>query len=108
MQLRDSSFPTPAENILFDEVLWRLAEKHEAGEFLRFWESAEIFIVLGRGGKSEEDVNAQEAGRDQVPVLQRSSGGGTVVQGPGCLNYTLILSKQKYPLLNDLRASYQW
>ncbi|MDQ3816035.1 MAG: lipoate--protein ligase family protein, partial [Armatimonadota bacterium] len=25
------------------------------------------------------------------PVLRRSSGGGTVLQGPGCLNYSLIL-----------------
>ena len=46
--------------------------------------------------------------KDNIPVLRRSSGGGTVVQGPGCLNYTLVLSKQKYPVLNDLRKSYQW
>jgi lipoate-protein ligase A len=26
-----------------------------------------------------------------VPVLRRCSGGGTVLQGPGCLNYALIL-----------------
>jgi lipoate-protein ligase A len=26
-----------------------------------------------------------------VPVLRRISGGGTVVQGPGCLNYTLVV-----------------
>ncbi len=108
MQLRDISFPTPAENILFDEVLWRLAEKHEGGEFLRFWESAAVFIVLGRGGQQEVDVNLIATQKDNIPVLRRSSGGGTVVQGPGCLNYALILSKQKYPMLNDLRQSYQW
>jgi lipoate-protein ligase A len=26
-----------------------------------------------------------------VPVLRRCSGGGTVLQGPGCLNYSLVL-----------------
>jgi lipoate---protein ligase len=108
MQLRDISFPNPTENILFDEVLWRLAEKHEGGEFLRFWESSEVFIVLGRAGQAQEDVNLVAAQKDNIPVLRRSSGGGTVVQGPGCLNYTLVLSKQKYPVLNDLRQSYQW
>ncbi len=108
MQLRDISFPTPAENIFFDEVLWRLAEKHEGGEFLRFWESPKIFIVLGRIGKQEADVNIAAAQKDNIPVLRRSSGGGTVVQGPGCLNFTLVLSRQKNPLLNDLRRSYQW
>ncbi len=108
MQLRDISFPSPQENIVFDEVLWRLAEKHGAGEYLRFWESSKIFIVMGRIGRAETDVNPIHTQEDNIPVLRRSSGGGTVLQGPGCLNYTLILSKQKHPEINDLRKSYEW
>ena len=92
MQLRDISFPTPQENITFDDVLLNLAEKHEAGEYLRFWESPSVFVVLGRIGRAEIDVNATNTKTDGIPVLRRSSGGGTVVQGPGCLNYSLILS----------------
>ncbi len=108
MQFRDISFPTPQENIAFDDVLLAMAEKHGAGEYLRFWESSPIFIVLGRIGRAETDVNAIHTQKDNIPVLKRSSGGGTVVQGPGCLNYTLVLSKQKHPELNDLRKSYAW
>ena len=59
-------------------------------------------------GRAEIDVNFIHAQKDNIPVLRRSSGGGTVLQGPGCLNYTLILSKQKHPELNDLRKSYEW
>ncbi|NQY74910.1 MAG: lipoate--protein ligase family protein, partial [Candidatus Margulisbacteria bacterium] len=29
--------------------------------------------------------------KDGIPILRRCSGGGTVVQGPGCLNYAVIL-----------------
>jgi lipoate-protein ligase A len=108
MQLRDISFSSPQENIVFDEVLWRLAEKHSGGEYLRFWESSKVFIVLGAISRMEIDVNSLHALKDNIPVLRRSSGGGTVLQGPGCLNYTLVLSKQKYPELNDLRKSYEW
>ncbi len=108
MQLRDISFPTPQENIAFDEVLWRLAEKHEAGEYLRFWESSQIFIVMGRTGRAEIDVNSIHTQKDNILVLRRSSSGGTVLKGPGCLNYALVLSKQKHPELNDLRKSYEW
>jgi lipoate-protein ligase A len=108
MQRRDISFQTPQENIAFDEVLLHLAEKEGDGEYLRFWESPEIFVVLGRIGRAEIDVNSVYTQKDNIPVLRRSSGGGTVVQGPGCLNYTLILSKQKRPQVNDLRKSYQW
>src|SRR5665213_387067 len=108
MQLRDISFPTPQENIAFDEVLLSLAEKYGAGEYLHFWESSQIFVVLGKIGRAEIDVNTIHTQKDNIPVLRRSSGGGTVVQGPGCLNYTLVLSKQKHPEINDLRASYEW
>ncbi len=108
MQFKDISFPTPQENIAYDEALWRLAEKNEAGECLRFWESSKIFIVMGLTGRAEEDVNSINTQKDNIPVLRRSSGGGTVLQGPGCLNYTLVLSKQKHPELNDLHKSYAW
>jgi len=108
MQLRDFSFSTPSENIAFDEVLLVLAEKHGGGEYLRFWESPQIFIVMGLTGLEVNDVNGLHARQDHVPVLRRSSGGGTVLQGPGCLNYCLVLSKQKHPEINDLRKSYQW
>ncbi|MBF0511369.1 MAG: lipoate--protein ligase family protein [Candidatus Omnitrophica bacterium] len=108
MNLRDISFPNPQDNIAFDEVLWLMAEKYGAGEFLRFWESPQVFIVLGRIGREDEDINLDRACQDNVPVLRRCSGGGTVVQGPGCLNYTLVLSKQKHFEINDLRQSYQW
>ncbi len=108
MQLRDISFPSPHENIAFDEVLLSLAQMHPGDEYLRFWESSRIFIVLGRIGRAETDVNSATTRKDNIPVLRRSSGGGTVLQGPGCLNYTLILSKQKHPQCNDLRKSYEW
>ncbi len=39
--------------------------------------------------------------------MRRSSGGGTVLQGKGCLNYTLVLSKER-PEIQDLRRSYQF
>jgi len=107
MVLKDISLQTPIENILYDDVLLHLAERGQSGEVLRFWESSQLFIVLGRIGKEREDVKIDEARKDQVLVLRRSSGGGTVLQGRGCLNYSLILSKEKDPQIADLRKSYQ-
>ncbi len=108
MQLRDISFATPRENIAYDEVLFHMAEKQGGGEFLRFWESPKVFIVLGKISREDEDVDSARARQDEVPVLRRSSGGGTVVQGPGCLNFTLVLSKHRSPHIGDLRRSYAW
>ncbi|MBF0490917.1 MAG: lipoate--protein ligase family protein [Candidatus Omnitrophica bacterium] len=108
MQVKDFTFKIPQENILYDELLLQLADKHGHGEVLRFWESSEIFIVLGMIGNEHEDIWLERTKEDNIPVLRRTSGGGTVVQGPGCLNYTLVLEKQRHLDLNDLRKSYSW
>ena len=108
MIVKDISFLTPQENILFDDVLLHLAEGGQGEEVLRFWESKELFIVLGRISRAEEDLFVEHIVEDDIPVLRRSSGGGTVLQGKGCLNYSLILSKDSHPAINDLRRSYQF
>jgi len=107
MLLKDISLKSPQENILYDEVLLHLAERGKASEVLRFWESQEYFIVLGRIGKEQEDVKISEVRKDRIVVLRRSSGGGTVLQGKGCLNYSLVLSKERHPQITDLRKSYK-
>ncbi|MBP9854002.1 MAG: lipoate--protein ligase family protein [Candidatus Omnitrophica bacterium] len=107
MILRDISFDRPEENILFDEVLLQLAEEGLSDEVLRLWESPSYFVVLGRIGRADEDVKQMNVKENRIPVLRRSSGGGTVLQGPGCLNYSLILSKESHPAIADLKKSYQ-
>lgn len=106
MILKDISFSTPQENIIFDEVLFRLAEQGRIGETLRFWESLSTFIVLGRISNPQEDLYLEKVVEDGIMVLRRQSGGGTVVQGKGCLNFSLVLAKDRDPVLYDLRKSY--
>ena len=103
---KEISFADPAENILYDNVLLSLAEEGKIGNTLRIWESPVYFVVLGRTGKVQEDLHASALIADHIPVLRRSSGGGTVVQGPGCLNFSFILSKENDADLADLRRSY--
>lgn len=107
MLLKDISFQCPEDNIHYDDVLLELAEQDRTGEILRLWESPVSFVVLGRIGKPEQDVHVSLAFQDRIPILRRSSGGGTVLQGRGCLNYSLILCIQDHPGLRDIRKSYQ-
>jgi len=108
MILKDVSFRTPQENILFDEVLLHLAEQGATPQTLRFWESKELFIVLGKIGRLKEEVCVKSALQQRIPVVRRFSGGGAVLQGPGCLNFSLILSKSQDPTLDDLHRSYRF
>jgi len=58
---------------------------------LRFWEPQEYFVVVGYGNAVAAEVNVEACRELGVPILRRCSGGGTVLQGPGCLNYALVL-----------------
>ena len=91
MTLLDLTLPTPAENLACDEALLDAAEAGEADETLRFWESPEYFVVVGYANQVAAEVNVAACAARNIPILRRCSGGGTVLQGPGCLNYALVL-----------------
>ena len=90
MQFLDISFPAPAQNLAADEWLLNRAEAGARGATLRFWESPVYFVALGYTNRAEIEANLPACDAENVPVLRRVSGGGTVMQGPGCLNYALV------------------
>ena len=91
MKLLDLTLPTPEENLACDEALLDLCETDGDDGILRFWEARQHFIVLGYSNKAGTEANLPRARQYSVPVLRRCTGGGAVLQGPGCLNYSLIL-----------------
>src|SRR3989338_48226 len=92
MKLLDLTLPTPEHNLAREEALihWREEVGYE-DVILRFWVPMVHFAVLGYSGKVTSELNLISCQDLCVPVLRRCSGGGTVLQGPGCLNYALIL-----------------
>lgn len=85
-----SYFTVPEAALATDEALLRLCE--ETGEeTLRLWESPVPFVVTGYANDPEREVDLPACRAANVPVLRRISGGGTVLQGPGCLNYGVVL-----------------
>ena len=107
MHFLDLTLPSPEENIALDEALLLAAESGE-GEILRFYDWPAPAVVLGSGGRIAEDVDEAACSSDAVPILRRTSGGGTVLLGPGCLVYTLVLAYQSAAELADIRASYRF
>ncbi len=91
MKYCDLSLPSPEENLACDEALLDLCEADETTELLRVWETSRYFVVVGYANKVGTEVNVPFCKANTIPVLRRCSGGGTVLQGPGVLNYTLIL-----------------
>ncbi len=106
MRLLDLSFPDPESNLALDEALLDEAEAGRGHETLRIWESPVRFVVLGVSQKAGDEVYRDACMRDGVPILRRCSAGGCVLQGPGCLNFSLVLDQQHRPEINTVRGSY--
>jgi lipoate-protein ligase A len=104
MHLLDLTLPTPAENLALEESLLQWGEQ-TGQECLRLWESPDYFVVLGAGSPSRTDVNVDACREAGVPILRRCSGGGTVVQGPGCLNYALVLDMERDAALKSISGT---
>ena len=105
MKLLDLTLLTPEENLACDEALLNWCEEGYSDEILRFWTSYEYFVVLGYTNKRFVEANVAVCQHKQIPILRRCSGGGTVLQGPGCLNYSLILRIPESGPLSNLSGT---
>jgi lipoate-protein ligase A len=63
---------------------------------------------VGYANKIAAEVNLPACESRGVPILRRCSGGGTVVQGPGCLSYTLILQITEAGPTRSISAANQF
>ena len=48
-------------------------------------------MVVGYANQAAREVNLTACEAANIPVFRRATGGGTVLQGTGCLNYSLFL-----------------
>ena len=91
MKFLDLTPTDPAANLALDEALLDACEENHSDEIFRFWSPQNYFVVVGYANKIDLEVNRDECAKANVPILRRCSGGGTVLQGPGCINYSVIL-----------------
>lgn len=105
IRLLDLTLPSPVENLALDEALLDELDERGGDPVLRFWESDRHFVVLGRACRLDDDVHVEACARDGLAVLRRASGGGTILQGPGCLSYALVLPLTLHPDLGGIRTT---
>lgn len=102
------TLPTPEQDLALDEVLLDEADAGARGAVLRIWERAQLAVVLGASRPAERDVHLGLCAERGVPVLRRASAGGTVLLGPGCLIYSLVLDHRRAELSGGIRAVDSW
>jgi lipoate-protein ligase A len=106
MKYLDVTFTDPATNLACDEALLDHCESVDAGEVLRLWEPTQYFVVLGYSNKVAVEVNVESCETKKIPIFRRFSGGGAVLQGPGCLNYSLVIKNEHVRCFYNIAESF--
>lgn len=83
------SFDDIEHNLALDEALLELAED-DLQPKVRVWKQSHLAIVLGASCKLKESINLDKAQDQGIAIARRSSGGGTVIVGPGALNAAIV------------------
>ena len=108
MKLLNLTLPAPAETLAADEALLDWCEAGHGEETLLFWEPQETFVVVGYANKVATEVNIAACAAKKIPIFRRCSGGGTVVQMVGGLNYSLILRLDENTPTRNITSANQF
>jgi len=91
----DVPLATPGMQLACDDLLLDACDVDPAKETLRIWQPETYFVVAGYTNRIMQEVHVDTCVERGIPLYRRTSGGGTVVQGPGCFNYSLVLRMER-------------
>lgn len=107
MRWLDFTAAEPAADLAWDEALLDAVELG-GDEVLRVYEPRRTCVVVGYGNSIAREADRQACVDARVPILRRISGGGTVVLGPGCLAYSLVLQISRAPDLSTVGGTNRY
>ncbi len=105
MRYLDLTLPTPPANLRCDEALLEQCGKAGGREVLRIWEASVPFVVVGYSNRNFDGVRLDACRKQGIPAFRRHSGGGTVLQAPGCLNYAVVIKTQPRGPMSSIRGT---
>jgi lipoate-protein ligase A len=105
MKYLDLTLASPAANLACDEALLDACDDGSGAEVLRFWQPEQCFVVAGYSNEVAREVNVAACRQAGLGILRRCSGGGAVLQGAGCLNYSLVLRIDGHPALESITGA---
>ena len=89
--IKNTNLLTHDDHLNYDDLFLKNLTSQNTSIYLRFWEVPYYCIILGRSNAVDVEVLKEKASLENVDITTRSSGGGTVVLGPGCLCYSLFI-----------------
>ena len=77
-------------------------------EAIRVWLPTSTSTVLGRSSPAEAEVDIDRILESGTSLGRRVSGGQTIVTGPGCLMYAIVIGYQQHPDLRMLDHAHRY
>lgn len=75
---------------------------------LRVWRFAKPTVILGRSSKVGEEVDRLWCHENGMDVLRRCTGGASVVGGPGCVMYSVVVGVPAQGGLRNIDAAHDY
>ncbi len=97
--------------LAIDEAMLLLADEGrfpQESEFIRLWEFQQPTVVLGRSSRVDLETDRKQCEQRSIPIYRRASGGATVMGGPGCLMYSVILNTEHHPARKRIDVAHQF
>lgn len=91
----DNPSPDPWFNLAAEEYLLRQFDN----EITMLWRSHPS-VIVGKHQNTLAEINLAYVMRNNIPVIRRLSGGGTVFHDPGNINFTFIKRAEKGNMVN--------
>ncbi len=76
--------------------------KNYDNDIIMFWQSSPS-VIVGKHQNTFAEVNLKFTTQNNIPVIRRITGGGTVYHDEGNINYTIITSSKNREQLVDFR-----
>ena len=105
LRLLKFTAPSPAEDLALEEAIHLSVEENTSPNTWRLWQPSIPAVILGTGQESTREANLDIARAESVSVLRRHSGGGTVVIGPGAINFSAFYRFADLPGSETIRGA---
>ncbi|MCO8122109.1 lipoate--protein ligase family protein [Stieleria sp. TO1_6] len=97
---------SPARQLALDEALLNAAQAGQIGSSFRTWELHQPSVVLGRSSKLRIETDPDFCKRNGIDIYRRCSGGASIVGGPGCLMYSVVLAISDHPQTGKIDGAH--
>ncbi|UCF11755.1 MAG: lipoate--protein ligase family protein [Thermoplasmatales archaeon] len=89
-RLIDTDIADPFYVTAADEAISQAKKEKKIENTLHFYRRKPAAVSIGRSRKIHEDINLEECLKNNVKIVRRTTGGGTIYTDKKCLIYSLV------------------